>query len=94
MSKRKCRPYAADPTPPGATIEDWLNERDLYQADLARMMGRPIKTINEIVRGKARITPETALQLEQALKIPAEFWLTREGNYRLGLLRLKARKQK
>jgi len=48
-------------------------------------MGRPKKTINEIIQGKAQITPETALQLERVVGIPADFWVERERRYRLKL---------
>ena len=54
-------------------------------------MERRLKTINEIVKGKAAITPATSLQLERALGAPADFWLTRECSYREWLAREKAR---
>jgi Zn-dependent peptidase ImmA (M78 family)/transcriptional regulator with XRE-family HTH domain len=50
-------------------------------------MGRPKKTISEIINGKAAITPETALQLERVLGIPASFWNNRERDYREALAR-------
>ena len=75
---------------PGETLLDLLDERGLSQAELARRLDRPIKTVNEIVKGKAAIVPETALQLEQALGVPAEFWLTREARYREWIARREA----
>lgn len=33
------------------------------QKDLAEIIGRPVQTINEIIRGSKQITPETALEL-------------------------------
>ncbi|MEA5510638.1 HigA family addiction module antitoxin [Crocosphaera sp. UHCC 0190] len=69
-------------SPPGETIEDILEERGMTQSELAERMGRPKKTINEIIKGKAAITPETALQLELVLNIPATFWNNREQQYR------------
>lgn len=75
---------------PGETLLDLLDERGLTQAELARRLDRPIKTVNEIVKGKAAIVPETALQLEQALGVPAEFWLTREARYREWMARQEA----
>ena len=69
-------------SPPGDTLLDVLEERDMSQAELARRMGRPTKTINEIVRGKVAIMPDTALQLERVLDIPAAFWNSREQQYR------------
>lgn len=74
--------------PPGDTLAEVLEDRGMTQAELAKLMGRPRKTINEIIRGKAAITPETALQLEQVLDIPASFWCSLEMNYRLDLARL------
>ncbi len=66
---------------PGKTLLETLKTIGMPQADLAKRMGRPIKTINEIVQGKVAITAETALQLEHVLRIPASFWLKREQLY-------------
>jgi addiction module HigA family antidote len=74
---------------PGVTLLDVLEERGMTQAELAERTGRPLKTINEIVRGKTAITSETAIQLERVLGTPAEFWNQREANYRAYLARLK-----
>lgn len=81
---------AYEPTtvsPPGETLAELLDERGLTQAELATRLHRPAKTINEIIQGTAAITPETAIQLEQALGTPAAFWLTREAHYREYLAR-------
>lgn len=75
---------------PGETLQDVLDERGMSQADLALRMGRPKKTISEIVTGKAAITADTALQLEAVLGIPASFWLAREQKYRESLARRRA----
>ncbi len=73
---------------PGETLSETLNALGMSQTELARRINRPIKTINEIIQGKAAITAETALQLEQVLRIPASFWLKREQQYREALARL------
>jgi len=78
-------------SPPGETLAETLEELEMSQADLARRMGRPTKTINEIVQGKAAILPETALQLENVLGIPASFWMAREMAYRTALARSERR---
>ena len=67
-------------SPPGETLQDLIDERSMSQAQLAERMGRPVKTINEIIKGKAAITPETSLQLERVLGMPSSFWLIREQN--------------
>jgi HTH-type transcriptional regulator/antitoxin HigA len=74
-------------TPPGETLLEILEERGLTQADLAERTGRSRKSIHEIIEGKAEITPETALQLEGFLSIPASFWNQRERHYREFLAR-------
>jgi len=72
---------------PGETLLEVIEELGMSQADLARRTGRPKKTINEIVRTRAAITPETAIQLERVLGIPARFWNNREREYRQYLAR-------
>jgi HTH-type transcriptional regulator/antitoxin HigA len=79
-------------SPPGDTLVETLDVIYMSQADLARRMGRPLKTINEVVKGKVAITADTALQLEKVLNIPAGFWLRREQYYRETLARLEERK--
>lgn len=59
----------------------------MTQSELAQRLARPLKTVNEIVRGKAAITPETAIQLERALGISARFWTGLELQYRSTLAR-------
>jgi addiction module HigA family antidote len=82
MSGRIVNEYnPLDVTLPGATLEEALEERAMSQAELAERTGRPRKTINEIVRGQAAITPETAIQLERVLGIPASFWNARQRQY-------------
>lgn len=72
---------------PGQTLVEVLESRAMTQAELADRSGRPKKTINEIVKGKAAITAETAIQFERVLGIPAAFWIAREQNYRESLAR-------
>jgi HTH-type transcriptional regulator/antitoxin HigA len=74
---------------PGETLREAMEAEGLSQADLVRRMNRPAKTINEIINGKAAITPDTALQLEHVLGIPATFWNNLERNYQLTIARLK-----
>ena len=75
-------------SPPGETLLETLEVLGMSQAELAKRMGRPTKTVNEIIQAKAAITEETALQLERVLHIAAEFWLKREQHYRESLVRL------
>lgn len=73
---------------PGETLQETLEAVGMSQAELAERTGRPKKTINEIIKGKAAISPETALQLERVLGVPASFWNSRERHYREDLARV------
>lgn len=86
MVNRIQNQYAPDyVSPPGETLLETLETLGMSQADLAERTGKAIKTINEIVQGKAPITPETALQFERVLGVPARFWNNREQRYRESL---------
>jgi HTH-type transcriptional regulator / antitoxin HigA len=74
-------------TPPGETLMELLEEHGMSQAELAERMGRPKKTINEIIHAKAAIAPDTALQLENVFGVPAHFWMRRELDYQEFLAR-------
>jgi addiction module HigA family antidote len=88
MASRRVNEYRPDVvSAPGESLQEALDERCMSQADLAERMGRPRKTVNEIVKGKAPITPDTALQLEMVLGIPASFWNNYERSYREYLAR-------
>lgn len=89
LSQRIPTDYAV---PPGETLAEVLEERGMTQAEFARRTARPIKTINEIVRGKAAITPTTAIQFERVLGIPASFWNALEANHRDDRARLDERR--
>jgi len=92
MDKKKssiCPNYAV---PPGETLKETLDALGMRQAELAQRTGRPKKTINEIIKGKAALTSETALQLERVLGVPASFWNNLERNYRETIARLKEEK--
>jgi len=69
--------------PPGEYLEEVLEDIGLNQAELARRMGRPSQAVNEIIKGEKAITPETSIQLEKVLGVPAYIWAGLESEYRL-----------
>src|SRR5947209_15779829 len=80
-------PPAAGPVPPpGAYIRAELERRAWGQAELAKIVGRPLPTINEIIQGKRAILPEMAVALGAAFGTGALLWLQRESAYRLSLV--------
>ena len=80
------------PASPGAILRVTLQERGLSQRRLAAMMGRPANAVSEIVQGKKAITAQTAVDLEEALGVAAQYWMKTEADYRLALERQRRKK--
>lgn len=70
-------------SPPGHLIQEYLEELGISARELARRCGRSGKLMAEITAGKAPIEPETALQLERVLDVPAAIWINMEAAYQL-----------
>ncbi len=68
---------------PGVYLTEIAEEMGMSQAELARRMGRPVQAISEIANGIKSITPDTALQLERVLGVPAHIWTGLESEYQL-----------
>lgn len=68
---------------PGEFIREELDERGWKQEDLARILDRPLPTVNQIITGKKAITAETAHELAEAFGTSAELWMRLESAYRL-----------
>ena len=86
MNNQEFNPNYA--VPPGAVLEEWLEEHGMSQTNLAERMGRPISKINEIIKGKISIQQETALQLEAVTGVEASFWTNADRIYQERFARL------
>ncbi len=74
------------PTPPGEMLlEEFLKPLGMTQTELAERIRVPYVRVNELVNGKRRVTPSTALRLAKALGTTPEFWLN--GQLALDLYR-------
>ncbi|MCX6064749.1 MAG: HigA family addiction module antitoxin [Chloroflexi bacterium] len=72
------------PTHPGEILlEEFLNPLGLSQVAFAGHIGVPVQRVNEIVRGKRGITPESAWLFAEAFGTSPEFWLNLQSNYDL-----------
>ena len=90
MVKEKLNGFEPDiAIPPGKILLETIKKLGMSQKELAERMDRPKKTINEIIHGKTMILPETAIQLERVLGVPADFWLRLENFYQETKARLK-----
>lgn len=74
------------PPPPGAFIREELQKRGWGQADLAKIIGRPLPAVNEVIKGKRQLLPEMAVALGKAFGTTPDLWLHREAAYRLSLV--------
>jgi addiction module HigA family antidote len=74
------------PTHPGEILqEEFLTPLGLTQVALAKHIGVPTQRINELIRGKRGVTPETAWLLSQAFDTTPEFWINLQTNYDLAV---------
>lgn len=77
------------PIPPGEYLEEVIEELGMTKNELAKRMKRPAPKLSAIFKGNKTITPETALQLEKVVGVPAHIWTGLEAEYRLALARLE-----
>ncbi len=71
-------------THPGVILlKEFLEPLELTQKALATHVGLPVQRVNEIVRGKRGVTPETAWLLSEAFRTTPEFWLNLQSIYDL-----------
>lgn len=70
-------------THPGSVLDKVLISIGMPQIELSKRTGITARTINSIVKGTASISPETAMNLEIVLGIPATEWLKLETQYQL-----------
>lgn len=72
------------PTHPGEILlEEFLKPLGVSQVALAEHLDIPVQRINELVRGKRGVTPETAWLLAGALGTTPEFWINLQANHDL-----------
>lgn len=69
-------PRLVPPTHPGEMLlEEFLKPLNISQSAFAVRLGVSFPRLNEIVRGKRSVTPDTALRLAQVTSMSADFWL-------------------
>ena len=69
-------PKQRPPTHPGEMLlEEFLRPLDMTQSALAVRLGVSFPRLNEIIRRKRGVTPDTALRLARVVGMSADFWL-------------------
>ena len=72
------------PTHPGVILrQEFLIPLGISQVALAAHLGTSVQRVNELVRGKRGVTPETAWLLAQALNTTPEFWINLQAAHDL-----------
>lgn len=72
------------PTHPGEILlEEFLKPLGISQVALAEHLRIPVQRINELIRGKRGVTPDTAWLLAGALDTTPEFWVNLQTHHDL-----------
>src|SRR2546422_648574 len=68
---------------PGETIREELEERGVTAYKVAQATGLKETALSQILRGKRRITPHTAICIGEFLGTSPQFWINLQGAYDL-----------
>ena len=83
-------PTHRTPTHPGEVLlEEFLVPLGITQVALAEHLEISLQRINEVIRGKRGVTPDTAWLLAQAFGTTPEFWISLQANFDLARSRPK-----
>lgn len=75
-----------DPITPGEILQtEFLEPLGITAYRLAQATELPQTRISEIIRGKRRITTDTALRLSRAFGLSERFWLNIQNDYDIEL---------
>ena len=76
------------PSHPGVILrEEFLNPLGVTQVEFAAHIGVPLQRVNEIVRKKRGVSPETAWLFSGALGTTPEFWINLQAAFDLAVSR-------
>lgn len=64
-------------------LEEFVKPLGITQTELAARLGVSFPRLNEIIRGKRAVTPDTALRLARVVGMSADFWLGLQVDWEL-----------
>ncbi|MGA2440066.1 MAG: HigA family addiction module antitoxin [Tepidisphaeraceae bacterium] len=73
----------AEVFPPGEYLREELEARGWTQSQFAKIIGRPLQTVNGIINGKVAVTAQTAKEIAAAFETSADLWMNLQGSYEL-----------
>jgi addiction module HigA family antidote len=85
MSKRDFSPIY----PGEILLDDFLKPMNISQYAMAKAIEVSLRRINEIIKGKRRITADTALRLGNFFNMEAQFWMNLQSRYNLEVAKEK-----
>lgn len=75
--------FAFRPVHPGELLKDELQYRHLSQKSVAKQLGIPYTTFNEVLNGKRPVTTDFAMIMEAALGTNSSLLLRMQTDYNL-----------
>lgn len=74
------------PTPPGEILlKEFLNPNRISQTNFAKALGVKVQYVNNIIKGRRKITTKYALMFAKCLGTSPQFWLNLQNNYDLAI---------
>ena len=64
-------------------LEEFIKPLGLSQTEVAQRLGISLSRLNDVVRGRRRITPDTALRLARMLDMSPKFWMRLQADWDL-----------
>jgi addiction module HigA family antidote len=62
---------------------EFIEPLGITQTAFAARLGVSFPRLNEVIKGRRSVTPDTALRLAQLLGMPADFWLGLQSDWDL-----------
>jgi addiction module HigA family antidote len=64
-------------------LGEFLKPLTLSQTEVARRLKLPLNRVNELIKGKRGMTPDTALRLGELFKQSPDFWMDLQRDWDL-----------
>jgi addiction module HigA family antidote len=85
----KARPDYSPVSPGEIIAEEYLEPLGMSAYRLAKSLHVPVGRITAVIKGKRRVTADTALRLARFFNTTPQFWLNLQAHYELELAKLE-----
>jgi HTH-type transcriptional regulator/antitoxin HigA len=80
-----------EPPHPGRILAAELRSRHLSQSDFAARTGLSAKHVNQVLKGTASLSADSAITVERVLGVPAHYWLRADARWQEHRVRQRQR---